>query len=195
MREKRSLPQPRRNPPTSPCPPPSFRRRPESRTPVCPRMADKGGEWIPAFAGMTVGDGNDSGTGWRCRAFLPHPTLSRWERALRLAAWFNYELRIINCELRLTAQRNRSISQPPLPTQYHSRPTVIPAKAGIHIPGLSAVRDIPGFWIPAGAGMTVGAAVGLAGFVGVGMRRVGVIPPTPLLRKGGFFCRLCRGGG
>ena len=36
-------------------PPPSFRRRPESRTPVYPGLA-KGEEWIPAFAGMT---------GWR----------------------------------------------------------------------------------------------------------------------------------
>ena len=37
-------------------------------------------------------------------------------------------------------------------------PIVIPAKAGIHPPAISTRRDIPGFWIPAGAGMTVGDA-------------------------------------
>ena len=34
-------------------PPPSFRRRPESRTPVYPAVREGGG-WIPAFAGMTA---------------------------------------------------------------------------------------------------------------------------------------------
>ena len=40
---------------------PSFRRRPESRTPVYPEWQN-GGVWIPAFAGMT-GDGVGM-TGW-----------------------------------------------------------------------------------------------------------------------------------
>ena len=39
-------------------PPPSFRRRPESRTPVGAGVAI-GQVWIPAFAGMTVDGGND----------------------------------------------------------------------------------------------------------------------------------------
>ena len=40
----------------------------------------------------------------------------------------------------------------------HPRPsTVIPAKAGIHTPAYRYAGDIPGFWIPACAGMTVGA--------------------------------------
>ena len=70
-------------------PPPSFRRRPESRTPVYPGIS-RGRVWIPAFAGMTVGGGNDDKVVLRymalveqgcpalygvggTRAFLPHP--------------------------------------------------------------------------------------------------------------------------
>ena len=48
------------------------------------------------------------------------------------------------------------IPVPHIPSFPH--PTVIPAKAGIHTPGLSASRELPGFWIPAYAGMTVGLA-------------------------------------
>ena len=48
---------------------PSFRRRPESRTPV--------------YAGQS----------WRRRAFLPHPTLSRWERA-SASAWRPYKANV-----------------------------------------------------------------------------------------------------
>ena len=45
-------------------PPPSFRRRPESRTPVVPGVSI-GEVWIPAFAGMTGWGGNDDGVGRR----------------------------------------------------------------------------------------------------------------------------------
>ena len=51
----------------------------------------------------------------------------------------------------------RPPSFPPAPR--HSRPPpVIPAKAGIHAPAPSPSRGVQGFWIPACAGMTVGAA-------------------------------------
>ena len=36
--------------------------------------------------------------------------------------------------------------------------SVIPAKAGIHAPAHRHAQPLPGFWIPAGAGMTVWAA-------------------------------------
>ena len=91
-------------------PPPSFRRRPESRTPADAGLLI-GQVWIPAFAGMTkCGAAGWPGLavnppfilrqaqderlppppgpplimlGCRHMAFLPHPTLSRWERAFR----------------------------------------------------------------------------------------------------------------
>ena len=51
-------------------------------------------------------------------------------------------------------------NRPHYPPAYIQSPhPVIPAKAGIHTPALPLRRDIPGFWIPAGAGMTVGAGV------------------------------------
>ena len=61
-------------------------------------------------------------------------------------------------------------------------------------PGLSIRRGLPGFWIPACAGMTVGAGWNNGGgrrFVSAGVecrhRCRYKIPPIPLLRKGGFL--------
>ena len=67
--------------------PSSFRRRPESRTPVSPAF-QMAGVWIPAFAGMTVGLSVFLWR-WRSMTTLPHPTLSRWERAFRGAPALN----------------------------------------------------------------------------------------------------------
>ena len=69
--------------------------------------------------------------------------------------------------------------QPMLFRLAFPRHPVIPAKAGIHTP---AGRDTPGFWIPACAGMTVGAHPRPSGYAGVldsGLRRndgAGVAP-------------------
>ena len=68
----------------------------------------------------------------------------------------------------------------PIPPHRHSRESGNP-------PPPIACRRKPGFWIPACAGMTVGAFVGTAG----DSCRIapGRIPPTPLLRKGGYWWR------
>ena len=50
-----------------PAPTPSFRRRPESRTPVGPGVS-MGQRWIPAFAGMTMGGGREEDGPARIRA-------------------------------------------------------------------------------------------------------------------------------
>ena len=82
------------------------------------RAAGWGG-WIPAFAGMTVGGGNDGWVGrqvWRCAAygvgrrmaFPPHPTLSRWERALRGGRGFIIPYAITG--------RGPTPSRPPIPS-------------------------------------------------------------------------------
>ena len=43
--------------------------------------------------------------------------------------------------------------------RHSRRPTVIPAKAGIHTPGFTGGWRMPGFWIPACAGMTDAVAI------------------------------------
>ena len=45
---------------------------------------------------------------------------------------------------------------PARPIVIPTRLTVIPAKAGIHTPAWHSGSGLPGFWIPAYAGMTVG---------------------------------------
>ena len=80
---------------------------------------------------------------------------------------------------------NGALFRPPL---HYSRPTtpsfppltVIPAKAGI-TPHPFRNSGRPGFWIPACAGMTVGADR-VDGF-----RRGGGNPPNPPFAKGGLF--------
>ena len=138
---------------------------------ICP---DTPGFWIPAGAGMTVGAGMMVGLAvflwrWRRRAFLPHPTLSRWERA---CAWrFDGWAVVIRRWLPYSVGAHGRAPLPGTTIPGHcgaSRPFtanhagrqwfailfVIPAKAGIHTPVLSICPDTPGFWIPAGAGVT-----------------------------------------
>ena len=91
-------------------PPPSFRRRPESRTPVNPEVPNPP---------------------------ISSPTIRHWPRRLRRQRTTG----VLDSGLR----RNDGCSAPP---------AVIPAKAGIHPPGLAAGWNPPGFWIPACAGMT-----------------------------------------
>ena len=52
------------------------------QSPGCPRRVEMTGAWIPAFAGMTIRLRGKNGVARRSRT-LPHPTLSRWERAFR----------------------------------------------------------------------------------------------------------------
>ena len=71
-------------PPSPPfySPPPSFRRRPESRTPVYPSVSIGRG-WIPGFAGMTEAGGNDGG---RAGVMMRYGGLAgrrRWGRMMR----------------------------------------------------------------------------------------------------------------
>ena len=140
-----------------PPPPPSFQRRPESRIPTVPgvgigRGVDsrfRGNDGMGA--GMMMGLGVSYGVGWRTK-FLPHPTLSRWERA---GAWRPYQVgRFIQRWLpyivgapgraplrRITKPAPPSVLSANIHTYIHTTqpastvipalPSVIPAKAGI----------------------------------------------------------------
>ena len=116
-------------------PPPSFRRRPESRTPVRP------GGWIPAFAGMTVGGGNDGMRGCGNDG-MGAPT-------------------------KKPPFRKRGVGGiTPGPCNAQRRPKF----ARLFRPPL------PGFWIPACAGMTVG----MMGICKVGgLWRFSLTQPSP----------------
>ena len=189
-----------------------------------------GGGWIPAFAGMTAGDSIANwasgrrphiltvipaqagiqnpgrcgrGRDWWCSSFLPHPTLSRWERALRLAPRIGRAMPFpiatpssvhptpfllylppytpylppFLFPTVIPAPRRHSRPPPPFPPPTvipaiyrHSRhPPSFPQKREStprhYSPGVSCQLYLPGFWIPACAGMTVGGgvAMGLAG--------------------------------
>ena len=133
-------------------PPPSFRRSLESTPPVGVRRV--------TGMGLVVSAG-----GWRRRAFLPHPTLSRWERA---GAWRPYGL--VRPLLRRwqpysVGAHGRAplpgVTKPsPLPRNLINRTTKSPSLAiggwGDFVPTLHDGRGLPGFWIPAYAGMTAG---------------------------------------
>ena len=117
-------------------------------------------------SGLRRNDGGGGGRGWWCSAFLPHPTLSCWERALRLAPHFGAMLFLIYTPAAIRSPAIIPIIPtvippylPSFPHIYrHSRrtcrhsfiPTVIPAlpivilaKAGIHTRPLFARRIVP----------------------------------------------------
>ena len=134
---------------------------------------------------------------WRRSGFLPHPTLSRWERA---CACRPYEVG------GLQRWRRDSVGAPgraPLPGitkpgpyhetrlprpayPHHSRPhPVIPAKAGIHNPPYQQAGDTG--VLDSGLRRNDGEGAGLAGLVRVRAYGGGVNPPNPPFAKGGLF--------
>ena len=72
-----------------------------------------------------------------------------------------------------------------------ARPTVIPAKAGIHTPALSTRPGLPGFWIPACTGIQVGAGITAGTADGCPMMAQALkSPPFAKGGLGGFSPRL-----
>ena len=171
-------------------PPPSFQRRPESRTPVNAEFR-KGRGVDSRFRGNDGGGGNDGGSrmavaagvGGAVRFSLTQPSPA----GRGLYAWFNYELRIINYELASRLRHNHSIYPPSLPTLHHSRPhrhsreSRNPHPRPFRSPGLAGVRD-SGLRRNDGGG-----GGGIGGFRQGWFAAARAIPPTPLLRKGGFL--------
>ena len=113
---------------------PSFRRRPESRTPVCPELR-KGRGVDSRFRGNDGGGGNyGNGERWVAASKSPLPAGEGWVREKRNA--------------------------PPTGSPPSIAPIVIPAQAGIQNPSLSRTAERPGRGFPLlrecryGAGIT-----------------------------------------
>ena len=129
---------------------PSFPRKRES-TPRLPTRQGPPGFWIPAYAGMTVGDGGMTVgmAGWRFPAGFPvgggspSPQPSPAGRGL----WA------------LCAGIDGDYIPEPLPPRHHSGgPRRHSRESGNPPPRPIDTLGLPGFWIPACAGMTVGGA-------------------------------------
>ena len=118
--------------------------------------------------------------GWRGMESLPHPTLSRWERAFPPApkpfpsrhsrrptvipaAPPSFRRRPesrtpVDADLQDGQRMDTTIpASPTLHRHYYRHPYRHSRESGNPHPGLSPIPGKPGFWIPACAGMTVGA--------------------------------------